>query len=107
LTRQDWPGNVRELRSAIERAVLLADPQVLSMRTDSETLATDHWEPFDPKASFRVFKERAVARWERWFLRQLLSRNGGNLSRAARSARMDRNHLRELLHRHNISVHKE
>jgi two-component system response regulator GlrR len=28
LLRQDWPGNVRELRAAIERSVLLGDPDL-------------------------------------------------------------------------------
>jgi DNA-binding NtrC family response regulator len=26
-TAQDWPGNVRELRGAVERAVLMGDPE--------------------------------------------------------------------------------
>ena len=27
-TRHDWPGNVRELRNAVERAVLMEDPEL-------------------------------------------------------------------------------
>jgi DNA-binding NtrC family response regulator len=52
--------------------------------------------------SFRVAKERAVARWERDFVEMLLSRNSGNVSSAAREARMDRNHLRELVRKHRL-----
>ena len=59
---------------------------------------------FDETASFRVAKERAVAEWERAYVRELVQRHDGNLSRAARAARMDRNHLRELLRRHGVTV---
>ena len=45
-----------------------------------------------------------MARWERTYLTALVRANGGNLSRAARAARMDRSHLRELLPRHGVSA---
>jgi DNA-binding NtrC family response regulator len=119
LMRRDWPGNVRELRSAVERAVLLGDPGGLDATGDHTPVPV----PAAPGArapslspemlmdagfadeaaaqpAFRVAKERAVARWERAFVRSLVDRHDGNLSRAARAARMDRNHLRELLKRH-------
>ncbi len=105
LARHDWPGNVRELRAAVERAVLLGDPAVwreLSGEIDVPAPATD--DPFADGASFRAAKERAVAVWERGYVRALIARHDGNLSRAARAVRMDRNHLRELLRRHRISA---
>ncbi len=107
--KRDWPGNVRELRSAVERAVLLDDPLVWA--EISSTISLPHDRPgasraldFDDAVSFRVAKERAVGEWERAWVRELVRRHDGNLSRAARAARMDRNHLRELLRRHGVSV---
>jgi DNA-binding NtrC family response regulator len=97
LLRHDWPGNVRELRSAVERTVLLGDPAV--WREIAEPTATAG---FDETSSFRAAKEHAVAAWERDYLRALVARFAGNLSRAARAVRMDRNHLRELLVRHGL-----
>jgi len=103
LTRHDWPGNVRELRAAVERAVLLGDPAVWRALTDdAPPLAED--ERFAEGTSFRAAKERAVAAWEREYTRALITRYDGNLSRAARAVRMDRNHLRELLRRHKITA---
>ena len=89
-----WPGNVRELRSAVERAVLnvdLADPHETSGAPG-----------FDESLSFREAKERVVSTWERLYVQELLARHAGNLSRAARAARMDRAHLRELVQRRGL-----
>jgi DNA-binding NtrC family response regulator len=97
LLRHEWPGNVRELRAAVERTVLLGDPAVWREITEPTAHAT-----FDETSSFRAAKEQAVAAWEREYLRTLVARFAGNLSRAARAVRMDRNHLRELLVRHGL-----
>ena len=110
--KRDWPGNVRELRSAVERAVLLDDPTVWAEISSTISLPLDSAPApravdFDDAVSFRVAKERAVAEWERAWVRELVSRHDGNLSRAARAARMDRNHLRELLRRHGVSISDE
>src|SRR5262245_23368974 len=103
LARHDWPGNVRELRAAVERAVLLGDPEVWrALSDDAPDLAED--ERFVEGTSFRAAKERAVAAWEREYVRSLIAHHDGNLSRAARAVRMDRNHLRELLRRHKITA---
>jgi DNA-binding NtrC family response regulator len=104
--RRDWPGNVRELRSAVERAVLLDDPTIWAeiSSTISVPLDSTRQVEFDAASSFRVAKERAVGEWERGYVRELVRRHDGNLSRAARAARMDRNHLRELLRRHGVTA---
>ena len=111
LSRQEWPGNVRQLRSAIERAVLMEDldlwrtlcgfdvesaPEAAPPR-DAESASAE-------RSSFRDAKERAVARWEREYVTKLVASTQGNVSAAARLARMDRNHLRELLVKHQSPV---
>ena len=100
LAVQDWPGNVRELRNAVERAVLLDDPALWQQ----EPVAAPPPGAFDPSLSFRAAKERVMSRWERDYLAELLEKSGGNLSLAARMARMDRNHLRELVRRHRLTA---
>ncbi|HEY5923849.1 MAG TPA: sigma-54 dependent transcriptional regulator [Kofleriaceae bacterium] len=107
LCRQSWPGNVRELRSAVERAVLLGDLELWNEINAPGAQPSSGAEPrdvFDPALSFRAAKDRAVARWEKWFVDELTRRHTGNLSRAARAARMDRNHLRELLQKHGVGA---
>jgi DNA-binding NtrC family response regulator len=105
---QPWLGNVRELRSAVERAVLLNDPDLWDQISGGgEVAPPDLGVDFDEGLSYRATKERAVARFERWYVSELIKRNEGNLSRAARAARMDRTHLRELLRRHRIAPPSE
>jgi DNA-binding NtrC family response regulator len=104
-----WPGNVRELRGAVERAVLFGDPtlwreSVLGAAEAPSPRGGEEAFALDPSRSFREAKELAVNRWERSFVQALIRAHGGNFSRAARAARMDRNHLRELLRRHGVSV---
>jgi transcriptional regulator with GAF, ATPase, and Fis domain len=110
--KRDWPGNARELRAAVERAVLLDDPAVWAEISTTIALPSDapplpRAVDFDDAVSFRVAKERAVAEWERGWVRELVRRHDGNLSRAARAARMDRNHLRELVRRHGVTIADE
>jgi DNA-binding NtrC family response regulator len=98
LARHRWPGNVRELRSAVERAILFDDPAALD-DLDRAAPAPEA----DPHQPFRAAKARATAQWEHAYLAALIQLHGGNISRAARAARMNRNHLRELLVRHRIA----
>ena len=48
-------------------------------------------------------KQRVVDDWERGYLEALMARAGGSITRAARTARMDRNYLRERLTRLGIA----
>ena len=92
LARQAWPGNVRELRSAVERAAL--------DQSAEDAARNESWPELDFNISFRESKEGALAVWTRVYVRELVDRYGGNLSRAARAVSMDRNHLRDLLHKY-------
>ncbi len=97
LAARSFDGNVRELKSAIEQVVLLGDVQ--SDAPPPAALATG--EPIS--TPFRVAKQSIVESWEREYLRRLLAHVDGNVSAAARTARMDRNHLRTLLDRYDLA----
>ena len=58
---------------------------------------------FDAHASYRHNKERWNDAFERRYLGWLLQRTGGNISRAAREADMDRKHLHKLLKKHGLA----
>jgi two-component system, NtrC family, response regulator GlrR len=97
LATQSWPGNVRELRSAVQRAIVLRDAasaQDVRMPQGGPVL--------DLSETYGEAKERAIARWERKYVRYLIERFGGNLSQAANAVGMSRNYLRKLAERYEI-----
>jgi DNA-binding NtrC family response regulator len=91
LHRGEWPGNARELRSAVERAALTREVPGWYGEWTADRDEDDGALPF------RAAKLRATARWEREYLERLIRSHAGNISAAARAARMDRNYLRQRL----------
>jgi transcriptional regulator with GAF, ATPase, and Fis domain len=87
-----WRGNVRELRSAVERSLVGAP----TLEDDGTAAAAEG-------LSFRTAKSLAAADWEKRYLAELLPAHDGNVSRAARAAKMNRSHLSELVRRHGLA----
>ncbi len=76
--RHDWPGNVRELRNCLQRMVLLATGPVLDVDLLPPALREQALPGGAPPAS-------AIRTVERQMVLAAVRREGGNLSRAARS----------------------
>jgi two-component system response regulator GlrR len=87
-----WRGNVRELRNAVERAVALGVVEP-PPATASAPLATE----IDPAVPYKVHKALLLERFERAYVEALLARHGGNITRAARAAEIDRVYLLRLM----------
>ena len=101
----DWPGNVRELRNVVERSAYVSPDGMVDLVTGStSSTPPDGALLFDPTLTFRDQKERAIERFEEAYLRWLLQRAEGNISRAARDADMDRKYLHKLLRRYGIDA---
>ena len=98
MRRHDWPGNVRELRNFVERTVVMRDSKLDV--TSSESFAPDA--AIDLERSFRDGKEDLIAGYERRYLEALLAWAGGNVTKAARKARIDRMSLYRLMQRHGV-----
>jgi DNA-binding NtrC family response regulator len=100
LSRHYWPGNARELRNLVEATVAMGEAP--SLDAPAPPVQGD---PFAPLLG-RIYKDaraELLASFERRYLAALLERCGGNVSRAAREARMDRSYLIELLERHGLN----
>lgn len=95
-----WPGNVRELRNYVER-LLFAEAESLSPPSSSNAVESA---PADVEVPFKVAKDRLVTDFERRYLAAVLAWAEGNVSRAARKARLDRMYVHRLLQHHGISA---
>lgn len=107
LSAYGWPGNVRELRNVLERGALIAASMnrseiVLADFPPRSAPAAQELASFDPAASYRELRAQFEAAFEERFVRWLIGRHNGNVSAAARAARMDRSHLAELMRRHGV-----
>ena len=95
----DWPGNVRELRNLVERTVVMRGSR---LDLDAAPLAALADATIDLERSFRDGKEDLIAGYERRYLEALLAWAGGNVTKAARKARIDRMSLYRLMQRHDV-----
>jgi DNA-binding NtrC family response regulator len=103
LQRNPWRGNVRELRNVIERACITGRGDLI----DVGELHDDHEVDETTRAAappqlsidlpYKAAKAQLLEGFERDYFKALVDRHGGNVSAAARTAKIDRKHLRELL----------
>jgi transcriptional regulator with GAF, ATPase, and Fis domain len=106
LVAHDWPGNVRELRNVLERAVYLAratgqgELSLVSLPM-SGSGGTDVFH-FEPGRSYRETRAKYDSEFEKRYVKWLLGRHAGNVSAAARDAKMDRKHLHDMAKKHGL-----
>jgi len=104
LLAHDWPGNVRELRNAIERAVVLAEDDVIRLTDLPSGLAGQPAALRPAEAAlgdltYAEARSRALEAFEQSFLTAALERHGGNISAAARALGLHRQSLQKMLRR--------
>ncbi len=106
LTGYPWPGNVRELENAVERAVAVAaGPEVDVRDLPPELKGTPEGAlPAEVLARmpYREVVESARDRVSREYLVALMREFGGNVTRAAERAGVERESLHRLLKRYGI-----
>jgi len=93
----DWPGNVRELENRVLEWLIKG-----SMEQPSQITSPPSSAAYFPMTLSSV-RDEALDRSERSYLRDLLKFTGGNISRAARLADVDRKNLSLLLRKRGIN----
>jgi transcriptional regulator with PAS, ATPase and Fis domain len=99
LTSRAWPGNVRELRNFVERSVSLgyassspgvSPPGRTDAEPNAEALVPVHLPLKDARAAW-------TEQFELLYVRALLAKTGGNVTRAAELAGINRRSLQRLI----------
>jgi DNA-binding NtrC family response regulator len=109
LRSRPWRGNVRELQNLIEHVAVLAEPDQVLQGSDIPVYDDDVEAPREqslvlpvPDEAYHPAKEKVIAQFEREYLIRLVTRAGGNMSKAARLASVDRTTLYRLMDKHNV-----
>jgi DNA-binding NtrC family response regulator len=112
-----WRGNVRELQNVIEHAVVLLEPGAAIRPEDIPFIDGDGAAPPQPvttasldvrvgdanlDGAYHEVRDRVLADFELTYLTHLVQRAGGNMSRAARLAGVDRTTLYRIMDKHGL-----
>jgi DNA-binding NtrC family response regulator len=107
LSQYPWPGNVRELRNVVEQVVNLGEAALPELEVPAEARGGQGGKAgADLALPFKEAKERLIDGFERDYLTGLISRCGGNISKASREAGIERVYLRKLLRKHGLDANE-
>ena len=102
MERYDWPGNVRQLINAIDRGKILADSETIRMRDLPPELASPQITArADKPLTVEITDDLAVI--QRNKVLEVLRREEGNKSKAARALGIERRKLYRLLEKYVIA----
>jgi transcriptional regulator with GAF, ATPase, and Fis domain len=102
LAAYDWPGNVRELRNVLERAAVLADPQMVLEASDFcfDMLGGRPPDELPRQApAERIPLSEQIEREKRGRIEDALRKTGGSIARAARLLNVKRTTLGDQIRR--------
>jgi DNA-binding NtrC family response regulator len=104
LREYEWPGNIRELRNVLQRGMSLApSAPVLDwklLRVDRPAAKSGARPLGSEWKTFKEARDALLGEWEYEYLREVLERAEGNVSKAARFSGVARGHLYRLLKKH-------
>lgn len=91
-----WPGNVRELKNLVQRVLILGAGDEISQDEVETTLGAPPAVPtqsLEGMVSFDQPLRQAREQFEKAYLEYQLEKHGGNVSKMAKEAGMERTHL--------------
>lgn len=104
LAAYSWPGNVRQLQNVIRRAIALSQDTMIGLDDlpDDLIFAAGRDQPTADQAGYFALRDRHVARFEKQYLTDLLTRHQGDVKTASQEARLPRGTLYRLMKNHGL-----
>ncbi|MCP4114248.1 MAG: sigma-54-dependent Fis family transcriptional regulator [Desulfobacteraceae bacterium] len=113
LMEQTWPGNVRELENALIQGILSAESDTISCPdiplgpAGTSSLPPDHLDQETlHKLPYKEAKEEMLTRFNHNYIGAMLSLSGGNVTKAAKRCKLERQALQQIMKRFKISADK-
>lgn len=101
LCSYSWPGNIRELENKMQQMIVMSPAGTI--RAEDVMLPVSESSHLEREKNFNKARKKAVESFEKNYFVNLLSKSGGNVAAAARSAEMNRTALWNRLKKLNIS----
>lgn len=104
-----WKGNVRELENVVRRCVLLVPGDEIRLEDIDWTAATDKDCIVSDELMGLTYKEAKTLVLEKFhqdYLSQALSRQNGNVTRAAKDCGLERQSLQQVMRRYGIKANE-
>ena len=87
-----WDGNVRELRNVVERAVILSEKNIITLK-DIPPYLSNISESFIPTIFFDKNFSKAKANFEKTYFESLLKQTNGNISKMSKISGLVRQNI--------------
>ncbi len=107
LINRDWPGNVRELENVIERGVILSSGDTLDVEDLFPDISVADSQTGYPteifSKSFKEAKEKLISDFHAQYIKEALTKYGGNVSKAAQACGLKRQYFHRLMRHAHIN----
>jgi len=105
LTGYHWPGNVRELQNVLKRTLAMTRQEVISPEDlpDGILISSGRTQNIESEGFFPL-RERRLNTFEKEYFTNLLQAFRGDVTEAARDARLPRGTFYRLLKKHNLDA---
>jgi DNA-binding NtrC family response regulator len=112
LLKFDWPGNVRQLKNVIERAVILCEDNIITLKDlpllheengFNELFANIPENNEELKKMKKEIREKSVRNLEKKFLLKALENSDWNVSKAAENTGLQRTNFHALMKKYHIN----
>ncbi len=107
LMHREWPGNTRELQNYVRRMIVFSRGEEVTLEDLGGVDGSEATQDFEQSSGFQAqefedysqAKSRVINDFTERYVRRILERTGGNITRAARLAGLSRVALQKILRR--------